>query len=112
MPRQPLRHAACRGHGIHVRVAVVLAGEGDRRAVGRVDGIGLDAGTARQSLRGAAVARHGPEVAGIDERDVGAAERRLLQQQRCEGVSRDTGEADDRQRENDGDASHNDPPSA
>ena len=96
MPCEPLRHATRRGHRIDVGVAVVLAGEGDGRSVRRVDRVGLDARAAGEPLRGAAVARHRPEIAGIHERDVRAAQRRLLEQQRREGIGAHYSEAADR----------------
>ena len=48
MIRQALRFAARCGHDEHVHVAVVFSGECDRAAVGRKDGIFLNAGTGRE----------------------------------------------------------------
>ena len=74
MPRKSPRHAARGGHDEDVDVAVVLAGEGDRGAVGRKLRIGFDAGAGGQPPRLAACARHAPEVAGIGEDDGGGAQ--------------------------------------
>ena len=102
VPRQPLRHAAGGRDGVDVDVAVVFAGERDRGAIRREDRIGLRPGAARQPLCVSALARHGPQIAGIDERDLRAAQRRLLQQQVRRGVGAEARDAaDDEQGQND-----------
>jgi len=59
--------------------------------------IALDAATGRQSRRGAAVSADYPQVAGVDEDDLRAAQRRLLKQQRLNGLRR--GHAGEREQE-------------
>ena len=85
MPGEAARHAAGGRHDIDVGIALVLAGEGDAGAVGREDGRGFQARTGGEAPGGAAFPRHAPQVAGIDEHDVGAAQGRFLQQQRRVG---------------------------
>src|SRR5437899_739413 len=76
----------------HVGVAVVLAGERDRRPVGREDRIGFNTNAGGQSRGLAALARRDPQVAGERERDVSLAQGRFLQQQRL--LLRETGARD------------------
>ena len=102
MPGEPLGHAARSRNHEHVDVAVVLAGKGDVRAVGREGRVGFGAGAAGEAHGGAALARHTPQVARIDEDDVGFAQRGLLQKQRLIG-----GGYDGRQGEEGEDQAHN-----
>ena len=81
VPRQPLRLTARGRHDEDIDVAVVFAGEGDATAVGRERGARLDAGARREPAGGAPLAGHAPQVAPVDEHDVGPAERRALHQQ-------------------------------
>src|SRR5207244_13283477 len=68
------------------RSAVVLAGEGDHGPVRRKDRVGLDPDAGGQPFGVAPCPPDQPEVAGIDEDDVGAVDRRLLQQRRRAGL--------------------------
>ena len=75
------------GDDEHVHVAVVFAGEGDARAVGRKRRIGFDAGAAGEAHGVAAITRHTPQIARVGEHDMGFAQRGLLQQQRFVGAA-------------------------
>ena len=68
--RHPERHAPGRGHGVEIAVAGVVAHERDGRAVRAELGIALLARRAGQRRRDAALARHQPQVVGIEEHDV------------------------------------------
>jgi hypothetical protein len=88
MVREPLRNAAGCRDDEDVGVAIVFAGEGDLRAVGREDRVGLDAGAGRQAGGVAAVAVNAPQIAGVGEDNKGAIEGRALEQ----GMRRLSGE--------------------
>jgi hypothetical protein len=66
---EPPRHAARGGHHVDVRVALVAAGEGHERAVGREPGAGLDARVGGQAADAGAVRARHPQVVGVGERD-------------------------------------------
>ena len=85
MPRQPARFAALDRHHVHVDVAVVLAGEGHHRAVGRELRIALHTLEAGQPASRSAVAIDDPEVGGIGEDDVLVTDVGLAQQPRLAG---------------------------
>ena len=71
---QLLRDAAARRHDVHLLVAVVLAGEGDRFTVGRELGEHLDARMRRESGRLAAAHVGEPDVAAVGESDLVAVD--------------------------------------
>ena len=77
---QALGRAAVGGHGVDLGVAVVLAGEGELRAVGREAREGVVARAAGQAARGAAVLVDGVELPGVVEDDLRAVGRREAQQ--------------------------------
>ena len=92
------RHAAGGRHGVDVQIAVVLGAEGDRGPVGREERAGFHAHAGGQADGVAAGARHRPQVSRVDEGDVGAAQRRVVGQQRpLLGRRRDRGERDEHQ---------------
>ena len=74
VPGQLPRHAAARRHDVHLLVAVVLAGEGDRFAVGRELGEHLDARMRRESSRLPAAHVGEPDVAAVREGDLVAVD--------------------------------------
>ena len=86
MPRKPRRNAARHGDDEDVGVAVVLRAERQHGPVGRERGIRLRPLVRCQPPRGAAVEAGHPQVAAIDERDVGGADRRLREQSRVGGI--------------------------
>ena len=79
-PRQP----AARGHHVDVLVAVVVAGERDQRAVRREARERLLALGRREPLRDATRLRGDPDVARVDEGDLGRRHRRLPHQPRVD----------------------------
>ena len=90
MIRDALRNSAGHRHGEDVGVAVVLARERERIAVGRERDERLDALPAGEPVGDAAVAADGPEVARVGEDDLRLVHRRLLQKMdaRREGARR------------------------
>ena len=74
------------GDGVDVGVAVVLGAEGDGLAVGREDGLRLDADVAGQPADVLAVEVGDPEIVGVDEGDVLGADGRLGQKPRVVDV--------------------------
>ncbi len=74
VPGQLLRNAAARRHDVDLLVAVVLAGEGDRFAVGRELGEHLDARMRRESRRLAAAHVGEPDVPAVREGDLVAVD--------------------------------------
>jgi hypothetical protein len=71
-------HFAARGRDdVHVDVPVVVAGEGEPLAVIGKDRIALVAVGGRDPADVAAVELRGPDIAGVDERDVRRAHRGL-----------------------------------
>jgi hypothetical protein len=81
--RQPARHAALPGDNIDVEVPLVLASEGDLRAVWREDGVRFQPNAAGEAGRVAAVAADQPQVAGVDKSDMCFTDGGSLQEQRC-----------------------------
>src|SRR5271170_1604988 len=79
MRSQALRNAARRRNHVNIFVAIIFAGEGDHRTIGRKHWIDFNADVARQPSRFAALALDHPQVAAITERDVRLADRRLTQ---------------------------------
>src|SRR5438477_9409654 len=79
MIREASRHATSGGHYIHVDVAIVVAGIGDLRAVGRERHVTHRAASRGKALRVSTLARDGPRVAGVDERHRRRADRGMLQ---------------------------------
>ena len=77
---------------VQVPVAVVIADEGDRRAVGAEPRELLLAGRAGQRRGQAAVAGHEPEIVGVDEDDVRLAHVRIPEHA---GVGLDVGGGDE-----------------
>jgi hypothetical protein len=65
---------------INIVIAVLLAGEGDLRSIGREDGVVRPAGTG-EPFGVAALARDRPQVAAMDEDDMGAVEGWMAQNQ-------------------------------
>ena len=95
----PARDAARRWDDVHVNVAVVLARESDLRAVGREVRACLDAYARGQAARLAALARDDPEVAGVDEGDLRAAQSGAAQQQRLRALSVGCGRGEENEQE-------------
>ncbi len=89
VPRQTPRLAARSVDHVDVGVAAVLHAEGDLLAVWRKMGIGFRAREARQTLGVATVAAGHPDVAGVRERDLRIAHRRLPEQARTLCVRED-----------------------
>ena len=81
MVSETLRHAAGRGNGKDIHVAVVLACEGDGRSVRREDGGRFHAGPGGKTLRFAAFARHAPQITRIGEHDLRLTQGRVAQEQ-------------------------------
>ncbi len=81
MPGETSRRAAFGGHHECVNVAVVRAGEGDPFSVGRKNGRRFVA-AGGELARFTAFARDAPEVASVDEDDLGFAERWRVDEQR------------------------------
>ena len=96
---QPLRHAPGRGHHVHVRVPLVLAGEGYHRSVGGEARPILLARAGREAARLAPLARHGPQVSSVAEHDLGAADRRGSEEERGIGVGFGKREENDQESE-------------
>ncbi|MBP1621542.1 MAG: hypothetical protein H6Q02_2309 [Acidobacteria bacterium] len=95
---QPGRQTAGRRHDVEIGVAVVVPREREQSAVGGEARERLLACRCRQALRRAALLRHQPDVAGVDEgdlarRDVGVAQQPGVdlrrggrrRQHRCQG---------------------------
>jgi hypothetical protein len=78
-----LRLAALDGHDERVRVAVVLAGEGDPLAIAGEVRVGFRARKAGESLGITAGATHDPQVICVGEDDVLIAHRRLAEELRA-----------------------------
>jgi hypothetical protein len=95
-----------RGNHVDIEIAVILAGESDLAAIGRVVRAELPADTAGQPAGLAAIAADGPQVAGIAEGDVRAAERGFLQKQWLVVVGAARQRDDEQQAERKDDASH------
>ena len=81
VPRQAARLPAAHGHYVHVGIAVVVAGEGDELPIGREVRAGFHARPHGEALRVRTVAVGQPDVAGIAEGQLVAAQGRLAQQQ-------------------------------
>src|SRR5271170_3420555 len=79
MRSQALRNAARRWNHVNIFVAIIFAGEGDHRTIGRKHWIDFNADVARQPSRFAALALDHPQVSAITERDVRLADRRLTE---------------------------------
>jgi hypothetical protein len=77
---EPLGRSARNGDDKYVLVAVVLAGESNKLAIGGKSRIGFNARPGREALGLAAGARDDPPVVGLGEDDVGFAPRRFLEQ--------------------------------
>jgi hypothetical protein len=73
--------AGCGNHE-DIQVAVVVAGVSDPLAVRREVRVDLGAGTCGEPLRIATLAADGPNIAGIGEGDLVAADRGVADQQR------------------------------
>ncbi len=82
MPGQTARLAAHRRDDVDVGVAVVLAGEGDRPAIGREERMRLDADPGRQPPRRAPLAPDDPQVVGVGEDHRRRGDGRRPQQER------------------------------
>jgi len=90
VPGDPGDPAAVHVHHVDVGVAVVIAGEGDPRPVGRELGMAFLAVVDGQAGGGAARNRRGPDVLAADEHNgvaahVGEAQQRLGRDRRPEG---------------------------
>ncbi len=95
------RHPAVGGHDVDVLVAVVVAGEGDQRAVRREARERLLALRGREPRGDPAPLRGDPDVAGVDERDLRRGHGGLAHQPGVdgrEGRHGDSGEDGDQQR--------------
>ena len=77
---QPLRHAARGRHQVDLRIAVVLAGEGDPLAIGRKAGKHLEARIARQPPGHSALRGNAIQIARVGENDLLSMDRRKSQQ--------------------------------
>ncbi len=93
VPREPHRHAALRGHHVHVGVPLVLRAERDPRAVGRERRTRFLTVVGREPPDVAAVQPRAPQISGVDEGHVLAARRRLRQQERVGHVDARVGSA-------------------
>ena len=64
-----MRNATHRGNGEYIRIAVVFAGEGDRRPVRRKNRRIFQTHSGGQADRAAAFARNRPKISRISKRD-------------------------------------------
>ncbi len=84
-----LRNAARGGNYVYIFIAIIFAGEGDHRAIGRKERVDLDADVARKLTGLAAIAVHDPQVAAVAEGNLRFANGRLAQKRvRVAGLRR------------------------
>ena len=81
---QAHRLAARGGHYVEIGVAVVVGAKGDLLTVRRETGKGLFPSGRGESVSRAPLLRHHPDVARVDERDVGLGDVRLPQHPRID----------------------------
>ncbi len=86
------------GHHIDIVVAVVAPRVGEAAAVRRVDGMGAAPGPRHDPAGLPALPGHVPDLPGVIERDAGAGQGRMLQEQRHLPGLEDQGQGQDEQR--------------
>src|SRR6516165_10857932 len=82
MISQTLGRPACCRHKINIQVTVILAREGDLRSVWGEDRIHFETDAAGETLGLTAFASDNPQVASVDEGNLGGTNRWFLEQER------------------------------
>src|SRR5262249_39654602 len=91
VPGETPRLAAGSGDDEHIRIAVIVGGEGDPLAVWREIRIKLRSDTRRKPQRIAAIAAYRPDIAGIGKRDLVTAHARMANQKGFGGIRKARG---------------------
>src|ERR1051326_8070305 len=78
---EALRHAASRGNGKDIYVAVVLASEGNSRSVRREDSSSFHTRAGRKTPGFAAFAWDAPQITGVGEDNLSVTQGRITKEQ-------------------------------